>query len=58
MSLFGRIAHYASDYRARRQRMRNYLQLTALPEEIQKDIGWVDAFADIDEEQRRLRHRQ
>lgn len=58
MSVFGRIAHYAADYRARRRRMRNYLQLTALPEEIQKDIGWIDAFVDTEEERRKLRHRQ
>jgi hypothetical protein len=58
MSVFGRIAHYAADYRARRRRMRTYLQLISLPEDIQKDIGWVDAFVDADEEVRKLRHRQ
>lgn len=40
MSLFGSIARFASDYRARRRRMSTYLELLSLPPEIQKDIGW------------------
>jgi hypothetical protein len=44
MSVFSSIGRYAADYRARRRRLQTYLQISALPREIQKDIGWPDAF--------------
>lgn len=44
MSVFSAIGRYAADYRARRRRFQTYLQISGLPREIQKDIGWPDAF--------------
>lgn len=43
MSIFDSIARYAVDYRARRRRMASYLEISALPIEIQKDIGWTES---------------
>ena len=40
MSILTRLSRYAADYRARRLRARTYLAISALPLEIQKDIGW------------------
>lgn len=40
MSILNSIARFANDYRARRRRMNGYLEILALPPEIQKDIGW------------------
>lgn len=48
MSMFSAIGRYASDYRARRRRLQTYMQISALPREIQKDIGWPDVFAGVD----------
>jgi hypothetical protein len=44
MSLFETISQYATAYRARRRRYLTYLEISSLPREIQKDIGWPDAF--------------
>lgn len=44
MSIFSAIGRQAAEYRARRRQLRTYLQISALPREIQKDIGWPDAF--------------
>lgn len=57
MSVLSTITRYAADYRARRRRMRTYMHLTSLPLEIQKDIGWIDAFIDEDDERRRPRRK-
>lgn len=46
MSILSTITRLASDYRARRRRLNTYLAVTSLPRELQKDIGWPDAFAD------------
>lgn len=40
MSFLDSLRRYAEDYRARRRRMRSYLEIASLPREIQKDIGW------------------
>ena len=45
MSIITTIGNFAADYRARRRALQTYLQISALPREIQKDIGWPDAFA-------------
>jgi hypothetical protein len=52
MSIFTTIARYTSDYRARRRRYYNHLKLSSLPLEIQKDIGWTEAFVDGEEGRR------
>lgn len=44
MSIFSAIGRYAHDYRARRRTLQTYMQISALPREIQKDIGWPDGF--------------
>lgn len=46
MSILNRLSRYATDYRARRLRARTYIEVTSLPREIQKDIGWPDAYAE------------
>lgn len=46
MSILAAINRFANDYRARRRRLGTYLQVTALPLELQKDIGWPDAVDD------------
>ena len=47
MSIVNSISRYAADYRARRRRLRTYLEISSLPREIQKDIGWPDANRDF-----------
>ena len=42
MSIINTLNRYAADYRARR-RLRTYIEITNLPRDIQKDIGWPDA---------------
>ena len=54
MSFLSTITAYAVDLRARRQRARTYLEVTSLPREIQKDIGWPDAYAPSDARPRHL----
>lgn len=44
MSFLNTISRCASDYQARRRRLRTYQEITSLPREIQKDIGWPDAY--------------
>ncbi len=44
MSILSAIGNYAADIRQRRLRARTYLEVTSLPREIQKDIGWPDAY--------------
>ncbi len=53
MSILDSIVRYAVDYRARRRRMTSYLEITALPIEIQKDIGWTGNDASAKERTRR-----
>ena len=55
MSVLSTISRLASDYRARRRRLAAYLQISSLPHDIQKDIGWPDS---IDERREPLRHRR
>lgn len=43
MSILTTISRAAADYRARRRRLQTYLELSSLPLEIQKDIGWTGA---------------
>lgn len=42
MSILGRLSQYARNYKDRRERMWTYLQVSSLPHEMQKDIGWPD----------------
>lgn len=42
MSILNAITAYAADLRERRLRARTYHEVTSLPLEIQKDIGWPD----------------
>ena len=53
MLILSTIMRLASDYRARRRRLHTYLEVSNLPREIQKDIGWPDALTDT-RRQRRL----
>lgn len=52
MSILNTITGYAHELRARRLRARTYLEITSLPREIQKDIGWPDAYAPSDAQAR------
>lgn len=52
MSILTTISRLASDYRARRRRLETYLEITALPPEIRKDIGWPGGAADRDARRR------
>ena len=54
MSILNRLSRYATDYRARRRRVRTYIEITSLPREIQKDIGWPDAYAENEGPRRSL----
>ena len=56
MSIMRTIDSIARDYRARRRRLATYLEISSLPLEIQKDIGWPD-FTDGREELARPRRR-
>lgn len=40
MSIFSRLSNYVAARQARRQRIRTYMQIAQLPQEIRKDIGW------------------
>ena len=55
MSILNTISRLASDYRARRRRLATYLEISSLPHDIQKDIGWPDA---VDERREPLRYRR
>ena len=55
MSILSRLSRYAEDYRARRQRMRTYMEIANLPAEIRKDIGWTNS---SDARDRTVRHLQ
>lgn len=57
MSIFESIARFTSNYRARRRRYNNYMKLSSLPMEIQKDIGWMEAFDETDQDVRPRRSR-
>ena len=57
MSILSTLTRLASDYRARRRRLGTYLEIAALPHELQKDIGWPDAVPD-DEGPRRAAARR
>ena len=46
MTLLDTLTRYATDYQARRRRFRSYQEITSLPREIQKDIGWPDSYAE------------
>lgn len=50
MSIFQALAHLTSDYRARRRRYYNYVKFRSLPVEIQKDIGWIEALEQLEQE--------
>ena len=52
MTILDTLSHIAADYRARRRQFHTYMQVSALPREIQKDIGWPDTLT----EERRARH--
>ena len=43
MSFLSMISRLAAERRTRRRRLRTYMQISNLPWEIQKDIGWPDA---------------
>jgi hypothetical protein len=43
MSIFSAIGHLAHEYSVARTRYVTERQVRALPQEIQKDIGWPDA---------------
>lgn len=57
MSILSTLTRLASDYRARRRRLGTYLEIAALPHELQKDIGWPDAMADEDGPRRHVARR-
>jgi len=42
MSILTTITRLASDYRARRRRLATYIEISNLPHDLQKDIGWPD----------------
>ena len=44
MSIISAIGHLAAEYTAARSRYLTERQVRALPQEIQKDIGWPDTF--------------
>jgi hypothetical protein len=44
MSILNTISRAAAEYRARRRRLNTYLEISSLPLDIQKDIGWPDAY--------------
>ncbi|MEO4000046.1 hypothetical protein [Mesorhizobium sp. CAU 1732] len=44
MTIFSTLSQIASEYRARRRRLSTYLEISSLPREIQKDIGWPGSF--------------
>lgn len=54
MTIMRTIGRLAADYRARRRRLSTYLEISSLPLEIQKDIGWPD-FMDERRKPARLR---
>jgi hypothetical protein len=45
MSMLSTIGRYAAEYSAARARYLTERQVRSLPPEIQKDIGWPDAYA-------------
>ena len=53
MTILSTISRLAADYRARRRRLATYLEISSLPVELQKDIGWPDGA----EERRKPRQR-
>jgi hypothetical protein len=53
MSVFDRIGHYIADFRRVRELARTERMIRALPSEVQKDIGWPDAY---EERRRRIAH--
>ena len=55
MSILSTIARLNADYRLRRRRRATSFELSGLPREIQKDIGWPDP---VDERRRPLRVRR
>ena len=57
MSILSTLTRLASDYRARRRRLGTYLEIAALPHELQKDIGWPDAVTDDEGPRHRLARR-
>ena len=44
MSIFGTFDRYLTSYRRLRQRVRAERMISSLPAEVQKDIGWPDAY--------------
>ncbi|MGN6584227.1 MAG: hypothetical protein ACTHJV_11030 [Rhizobiaceae bacterium] len=44
MSVFARIDHYIAGFRRVRELARTERMIRALPSEVQKDIGWPDAY--------------
>ena len=44
MSIYSALSHYAAEWRAARNEARTYRVIGSLPREVQKDIGWPDAF--------------
>lgn len=44
MSLMTALGRFAADYRAARPRQETERSIRALPYEIQKDIGWPEAY--------------
>jgi hypothetical protein len=44
MSILSNLSRFASDYRAARARHQTERSIRSLPAEIQKDIGWPDAY--------------
>ena len=57
MSIFESLSRFTSNYRARRRRYNNYMKLSSLPMDIQKDIGWMEAFDETDQDVRPRRSR-
>lgn len=46
MSILATLSRFAADHRARRRQLRTYMEISKLPNEIRKDIGWPDTFTD------------
>lgn len=44
MSILTTLGRFATDYRAARARQQTERSIRALPPEIQKDIGWPEAY--------------
>lgn len=44
MSIMSRLGRFAAEYRAERARIATERSIRALPAEIQKDIGWPEAY--------------